>query len=125
MIVLYQAGGAGDFHPVERSSSGEESRQAFANAARLLESRGLQEAADLLQSIPFEVWKAVNTFNNEFTVLLAKVAAARYGELRLLGAKPGVRDRFSQIARALGALLLPDSGLDAPARLDPDAGQPR
>src|SRR5574337_533413 len=88
MIVLYHAGGAGDFDLDGPSLSAENWERLRSNTARLLLKRGKQCAAALLTSIPFEISEAFNHFADEFSVLHATVPLEQYhgiGEMKAEG----------------------------------------
>ena len=97
MIQLYSAGGAKEIILGEdRSGPDWERRRGI--AAGLLERRGAYEAAELLRSLPFELYEGTNGFGDEFHVLCLCMSLDRYVELSKMAEDDDARRRFSQIA---------------------------
>jgi len=99
MIVVYHAGGAGDFDlDAPSSGSTEHWERLRSNAARLLLKRNKQRAASLLTSIPFQVSEATNHFADEFSVLHATVPLEQYHDVGAMKAEGDYADAFAEIA---------------------------
>lgn len=92
MIELYQASGAGGFDLAGNKMSAEKLRTLKHNVSRLLTSRGKARAAQLLDSIPFEVIASYNFFNDDFSVLYATVPIEQYEQLGKLKNDPAFKD---------------------------------
>lgn len=101
MLKLYRrGGGATDIDLMDRAYP-QLCERARERAVRLLRERGLIEAADTLQSTPFELWHATNGFADNFEVLHASVPVQRYVELSDLQDDAETRQLFRHIAKAL------------------------
>jgi hypothetical protein len=98
MIILFsQRSGAGDFELLHPAAPGEfvDPRE---NGARLLESRGFPEAAEILRSPKLELMEATNHFGDDFNVLHEMVDLAEYEKLRKQADTITSRLIFSKIA---------------------------
>jgi hypothetical protein len=104
MIQLYQSSGAGDFTILQDGLTHEQCRVLFENAARLLKTRSLARAAEILRSVPFRVVDATNHFNDEFSMLHAVVPLDEYEQLRRGQQDSAKRQAFRQIAEVLSEL---------------------
>jgi hypothetical protein len=72
------------------------------NAARILRSLSHNsDAADTLEKIPFELWKASNNFGDQFELLYAKVPVQTYLKIELEADTYLGRTRYVSIAQAL------------------------
>jgi hypothetical protein len=104
VIQLYQGTGAGDFTILQGGLTHEQCRVLFENAARLLTTRSHLRAADILQSVPFQVVEATNHFSDEFSILHAVVPLEEYERLRRSQQDTAEREAFRQIAEVLSEL---------------------
>jgi hypothetical protein len=77
-VILYHAGGAGDF---EINAEGSFS-QLKTNVQDLLRVRGKNRALELLARFPFDLCDASNHFNDDFSILHAAVPLQLYEEAR-------------------------------------------
>lgn len=70
MLRLYNAspGGSAEIELVQREDS-ERWQRLRRNAARFMRDTGEQDAADLLESLAFEMWSGTNSFGDEFDLL--------------------------------------------------------
>jgi hypothetical protein len=101
MIVLYHGGGAtvtGIFGPSLPIGEWEKLRRAV---QRLLTARGGTNAAELLEKYPFELLAGTNYFQDEFSVLHARVPLEQYTELGELHADTPARELFRRIAETI------------------------
>ena len=103
MIVLYQAGGAGDFYLGNKMPI-EQVRALKYNVARLLTARDKARAAQLLGSYPFEVIDSSNFFNDDFSVLYANSPIDQYEQLAKLKDDSLARAIFKDIAETFTEL---------------------
>lgn len=81
-IVLYHGTGARDFQVLDRALDAEEWRRVRFNARQMLAVRDQHEAIALLDTTPFRVFSAVNHFDDEFEVLLARLPLQEYEAVR-------------------------------------------
>ncbi len=98
MLYLYHGGGAGDFELRQHSLSSEEWARLQQAVCRLLKARNREQAANLLVSIPFELFDATNGFGDEFSVLFARTPFEKYVELTEHYEEPRNKWLFQQIA---------------------------
>ena len=82
MIVLYHRGGALDFDLISPRYDKRELEVLKFNVAKILTTRGEEEAAQFLKKIPFVIYNGVNHFMDEFCVLHTEVPLELYEELR-------------------------------------------
>ncbi len=103
MIVLYNSGGAGDFKLL--TSLPDEQWERFRqNTRRLLEARQEVRAAELLNSIEFQLFDATNHFNDEFSVLCISIPLERYIYFEQYKANQNDRAAFAQIAKTISEI---------------------
>lgn len=81
MIRLYQGTGSREIELVGSAHPRDEWLSVRASACRLLRARKQERAAHLLESIPFDLHEATNTFGDEFSVLYLSAPRAQYVEL--------------------------------------------
>jgi hypothetical protein len=98
MVILYHAGGAGDFSLVGEATFSEADRTIRHNAIRILRVREQQQAAEFLETLPFELYPASNHLNDEFEVLHATLPLERYEELRRGTRTPEAERAMASIA---------------------------
>lgn len=87
MLTLYSGSGAGGFSLLDRVLDDAEWDSIREAAVELLVARNMREAADLLTSIPFEVFEGTNSFGDDFCVLHAAAPHADYVKLSSLKGK--------------------------------------
>ncbi len=100
MIALYAGTGAGDFQRLGRAGV----NQYRLNAAQVLKRRGHDRASELLLAFPFEMFDAINHFNDEFSVLVASVPLDMYEKARLCKESKEDRKEFAIIAEVFSEL---------------------
>jgi hypothetical protein len=101
MIYLYHGSGAGDILFGGEPLSTQEWERLRQSVCRLLKSRRLERAAELLETIPFKLFDATNGFGDEFSVLYARVPFDLYTELVEQYEEPQTRLAFRRIAEAI------------------------
>jgi len=104
VIILYHAGGAGDFSLFGESYTPEQLRRLKYNVNRILRARGNDQSAKYLESIPFEMHDAINHFGDEFFVLHATIPLDLYENLRLHKDDKETKCAFAQIAEVIGEI---------------------
>jgi hypothetical protein len=102
VIRLYASGGSQEIDLGDRALRPDIWERTRGGAVRLLEGRGEVEAAELLRSIPFELWDGRNGFGDEFSVLYAGLPPDDYIRVADMQADPRAQAQFREIARALG-----------------------
>lgn len=83
MIVLYHSSGAQDFELLNPLYDKTELNNLIFNVKQVLKRRGYIEAAEVLISTDFEVWKATNSFSDEFSVIYVEVPLDKYESFRI------------------------------------------
>lgn len=104
MIRFYTGSGAGDFSKDGQPLSADEWQRIRGAAVRLLSDRNHDQAAQFLDSIPFDLFDGRNHFGDEFQVLFCSVPHERYVELSELAAEADTRSAFRAIANTLGEI---------------------
>jgi hypothetical protein len=97
-MILYHGGGASDIMLLQKQFTSEEWSRLRGTIIRLLRTRNATRAAELLESIPFEVYEATNGFNDEFAVLHVAVPLEQYTELVDLETDPASKRTFQELA---------------------------
>ncbi|WP_437893322.1 abortive infection family protein [Sorangium sp. So ce124] len=97
MIVLAHGSGAQDFYTLDRALPPELWQRVRITALQLLRKRGQTEAADALESIPFELLNATNGFNDEFAVLQATLNLDEYVNLSASKADSYSTSTYNQV----------------------------
>ena len=98
MITLH---GSGGFELLDRLLDNQQLEPLLFNASKVLHVRKFPSAAELLNRIPFTVFKATNDFNDDFNVLYAMVPLNTYEELRQLSKEHEGRIAFDNIAAVI------------------------
>jgi hypothetical protein len=101
MIRLYSRGGSSEISIVELALPADRWSRLRALAIELLRKQGRPVAADLLETIPFDLWDGTNGFGDEFTVLHLFASTDRYLEAAAWNDDPKLRAAFEQIAKAV------------------------
>lgn len=101
MIRFYTGSGAGGFSLHDKPLDTAAWERISTSASRLMRSRDQDQAAQLLETIPFQLYNATNHFNDEFCVLHTTVPMERYVELSELGADVEVKQNFKRVASTL------------------------
>lgn len=70
-------------------------------AKRILRLSNRADAADTLENLPFELWKATNGFGDEFEILTMKIPVKTYLEIELEADTHQGGQRFERIAEAM------------------------
>ena len=81
MFSVYSGSGAQDYSVGERCFLDKQWGAFRRGTVQLLRSRGFSTAAELLESLPFEIREGENFFGDEFVVLYAELPISRYAEL--------------------------------------------
>jgi hypothetical protein len=103
MLRLYSSSGALDIQLLEQVSSDSWERLRR-NACRFMRESGSSEAADILESMPFELWSGTNSFGDEFDLLYLGTSPKMYIELEeQVKAKTGLW-KYREIAETLKKL---------------------
>lgn len=104
MIILNSGSGSYEIdlrHPLETFNEWAPLR---GNVLRFLRARGDARAAELLESLPFDIIAATNSFNDEFEILLVDVPAEEYARYEALAGERWERPAFNQIADAVSKI---------------------
>jgi hypothetical protein len=100
-MILYHGGGASDIILLQKQFTPEEWSRWRGTIIRLLRTRHATRAAELLESIPFEMYEATNGFNDEFSALYVAVPLEQYTELVDLETDPASKGAFRKIAETI------------------------
>ena len=100
-MILYHGGGASDITLLQEQFTPDEWSRLREMIVRLLQTRNATRAAELLESIPFEVYEATNGFNDEFSALHAAVPLEQYTELVDLKTDPASKGAFRKLAETI------------------------
>jgi hypothetical protein len=104
MIVFYSGLGATGFEILSPSMPDDKWIPFKGTVSRLLKSREKDRAAELLDSIPFQLSEGTNYFGDEFLVLHITTSVERYIEFSELKKDPQTSSAFRQIAEAFREL---------------------
>lgn len=99
-IVLYRAGGAGDFN-LDETAASDQLAQYKQNVSDLLRVRGHALASELFAQLPWILRNASNWFNDEFSVLHATVGLEQYERTRSISESPEHRLALRRIAETI------------------------
>lgn len=102
MIRFHQGGGASDFEILGAPMAPESWVKLRQTVCRLLRAQDHARAADLLESVGFDLYEGTNFFGDEFSVLYTSVPVERYVELSELTADPQALSEFRALAQAMG-----------------------
>jgi hypothetical protein len=106
LLVLFKGSGAADFSTSGGRLPAADTRLFIANAARLLKSRGNTDAAEMVQTLPFEIINSDNFFGDDFNILFAVVPLETYESLRKLIDTLSGKFIFKLIAETLSEIGL-------------------
>lgn len=81
MLRLYHAGGAGEIQLLGHPLSPEDWAKLKVTSCRLLKARKHFKAAELLETIPFELRDGTNGFGDEFSLLYLPASLEQYVEM--------------------------------------------
>jgi len=101
MIRLYSGSGAQDVELLSPAMDQTEWLKLKSAAIRLLTVRNKQRAAELLESIPFEIIEATNCFQDEFCVLHITVPIEEYADMGKLELDSVAKAAFRTIAETI------------------------
>lgn len=104
MFSVYSGSGAQDYSIGDRCFSDEQWGAFRRGTAQLLRSRGFDTAAELLESLPFEIREGENFFGDEFVVLYAELSISKYAEMVDQYSDHMSRHEFSQMASAMNEI---------------------
>lgn len=103
MFTLVSGSGAQDYSIGEPAFSS--NWESFRNGVtRLLRARGYDEAAEMFESVPFELREGENFFGDEFVVLYAELPIDKYAEFVDKYSEPNSRFEFKQISSAMNEI---------------------
>jgi hypothetical protein len=103
MIILHGSGAS--LTEVQGSSLPKEEWDTLRHAVgRLLIARGEGQAAEILERFPFELMAGTNYFQDEFSVLYARVPLSQYVEIGEIQAISGSRQLFRVIAETISEI---------------------
>lgn len=97
MIVLAHGSGARDFLTLDRALTPDLWQRIRTTALQLLRRRDQSEAANALESVPFELFNGTNVFNDEFYVLSASLPLERYVDLSATKADGYSSSTYNQV----------------------------
>lgn len=102
MFTVYSGSGARDYNIGDICIPSDQWAAFLRGASGLLRARdGENSAADLLESLPFELRQGENFFGDEFVVLYAELPMEKYVEMVGEYTSPEDRHEFRRIAHAL------------------------
>ena len=101
MLTLYHGGGASDFHLDAELLSDEYWERIKTTTCRLLRARQAEEAAKLLETMPFSLFETTNHFGDEFCVLFAVLPFEPYLQLSEEYKKPHIKGAASTLSQTL------------------------
>jgi hypothetical protein len=104
MLIFLSGTGAQDFEILSPVMSPEEWTKLKGQVIRLLKARGKDNAANILNTNPFELSHGTNYFNDEFYILHLTVTLEEYIELEELKAKPTTFSACKEIASTFNEL---------------------
>lgn len=104
MFTVYSGSGAQDYSIGEACLPSDQWAVFRRGASGLLRARAGEDAADLLESLPFELRQGENFFGDEFVVLYAELSIERYVEMVDEYTSPEDRHEFRRIAHALNEI---------------------
>jgi hypothetical protein len=103
MLRLYSGSGSSEIKLLGIALPPEPFRVFRGTVCELLRGQGDIAAAEVLETVPFELWNGTNGFGDAFELLFARVSPTAYVELAQ--PKPSVHDhRYGRIVDAFGAL---------------------
>lgn len=101
MIRLYQGSGSSEIQFVGNCSSDEDWVSLRATVCRLLRARKNDDAAELFESIPFQLYDGTNVFGDEFSLLYYSAPLEEYVNLAEQYEDPRRKQHYRQIANTL------------------------
>jgi hypothetical protein len=101
MIYLYHGSGAGDILLDREPLSTDQWGRLRQSVCKLLKSRKLVQAAEILEPVPFRLFEATNGFNDEFSVLYVNAPFELYNRLVEQYAEPQNKIAFRHIAETM------------------------
>jgi len=101
MIRLYEGGGSGEIQLLGQLMSERDWAKLRHHVCRLLKARKSAVAANLLESIPFDLVEGTNGFGDEFSVLYLLAPLEQYLQLAERSEKDRDRLAFRQIAETV------------------------
>ena len=101
MIRLYQGIGSNEIEIVGTPRPREDWAEIRVNACRLLRARNDEQAAELLEMIPFELREGTNFFGDEFCLLFLKAPLDQYVELAEQAEDADTRGHYRKIAATI------------------------
>lgn len=104
MFTVHAGSGAKDYSIGDPCIPGDQWTVFRRTTLELLRMRGEEDAADLFDSLPFELRQGENFFGDDFVVLYAELPMKDYVDIVNRYAKPEDRHQFRQIAHALNEI---------------------
>jgi hypothetical protein len=105
MIRLYQGSGSGEIQLLDKPFSDSDWVQLRRNAVRILRGRNWSQAADLLESMPFDLYNGTNGFGDKFCVLFLRAPVDLYMQLTDQYEDPRAKFSYYQIAKAVSDII--------------------
>ncbi len=104
MLRLYQGSGSGEIQMLGKPFSDEDWSQLRRNAIRILRGRNFSPAAEILETMPFDLYEGTNGFGDEFHLLYLTVPVNQYMELTEQYDDPRAKFLYYQIARVVSEI---------------------
>ena len=101
MIRLYQGSGSGEIELVGPPTARDDWADLRQSACRLLRARGSECAAQILESVPFDLYEGTNFFGDQFSVLYLNAPLDQYVELGEQNENPAEKLAYRRIAETI------------------------
>lgn len=98
MIRLYEGSGSGEIELVGQREGWDDLRRSVCS---LLRARNADRAAEILESVPFDMYEATNFFGDEFSVLYFEAPLEEYVKLAELKEDLASKGAFRSIAETI------------------------
>lgn len=105
MLRLYQGSGSGEIQLLDKPLTDANWARLRQNAIRILRGRNWSQAADILESMPFDLYNGTNGFGDEFCVLYLTVPIDQYMQLTEQYEASGAKFFYSRIALAVSEII--------------------
>ena len=101
MIRLYKGSGSAELELVGPPTPRDDWAVERNSACRLLRARDMVAAAELLETVPFDLYEGTNFFGDEFSLLHLRAPLTQYVDLAETKENPAQRLAFHRIAETL------------------------
>lgn len=98
MLRLYKGTGSAEIQMLDKPISDEDWALLRQNAIRILRGRNFSQAAEILETFPFDLYEGTNGFRDEFYLLYLTVPIDQYLELTERYDDPRAKFSYQQIA---------------------------